>query len=589
MGEISEAGRANIVIATAIATLVLIALGIGIGFVVARGMSRPIEALAELTRQIGQGRYDVEIPFQRSDEIGELADTLKDMAAARKTAEEELRAAKDEADAASRAKSDFLSAMSHELRTPLNAVLGFAQLLERHGAEPLTETQREYVEYILTSGQLLLELIEDILDLAKIEAGKAKLRLEDLSPGVVVAECLTLSRNMADGRGVEIDDRVSGRDLPLVRADGMRLKQVLLNLLSNAVKYNRDGGTVILDCREGADGMLRLGVSDTGPGVPEDRQGEMFEPFNRLGAESGVVAGTGIGLYVARPTGRADGGKDRFREHRRRRQHVLDRTPLGTGRHGNVMTSPAPARLELPRRGEAAGEWGVEIGGLGHAVSRSFLCLLSLAFGGGLRGGGVGTPGPARPAGAMVGGLRPERLWRPIVVRQRRSLRQSQLGRRLLLRSGDRCRAPRGPSLQPRRRRSRRRRRIALLALRGPPFVDRAGRIHGHRRRALDLAPVARGTGFSRARHARPSGRALRRHLGLARRPAAFRRRRPHVARPHRPPDGARHGEPLHHPRRPWRPRLRRTDQLEPTRRQAFRGSGERARHPSPLGPKVLR
>ena len=312
LGEISEAGRANIVIATAIATLVLIALGIGIGFVVARGMSRPIEALAELTRQIGQGRYDVEIPFQRSDEIGELADTLKDMAAARKAAEEELRAAKDEADAASRAKSDFLSAMSHELRTPLNAVLGFAQLLERHGAEPLTETQREYVEYILTSGQLLLELIEDILDLAKIEAGKAKLRLEDLSPGVVVAECLTLSRNMADGRGVEIDDRVSGRDLPLVRADGMRLKQVLLNLLSNAVKYNRDGGTVILDCREGADGMLRLGVSDTGPGVPEDRQGEMFEPFNRLGAESGVVAGTGIGLYVARQLVERMGGRIGF-------------------------------------------------------------------------------------------------------------------------------------------------------------------------------------------------------------------------------------------------------------------------------------
>ena len=234
------------------------------------------------------------------------------MAAARKAAEEELRAAKDEADAASRAKSDFLSAMSHELRTPLNAVLGFAQLLERHGAEPLTETQREYVEYILTSGQLLLELIEDILDLAKIEAGKATLRLEDLSPGVVVAECLTLSRNMADGRGVEIDDRVSGRDLPLVRADGMRLKQVLLNLLSNAVKYNRDGGTVILDCREGADGMLRLGVSDTGPGVPEDRQGEMFEPFNRLGAESGVVAGTGIGLYVARQLVERMGGRIGF-------------------------------------------------------------------------------------------------------------------------------------------------------------------------------------------------------------------------------------------------------------------------------------
>ena len=250
LGEISEVGRASFVIAAAIATLVLAILGILTGLVVARGLSRPIEALAGLTRQIGQGRYDVEIPFRRSDEIGALADTLKDMAIARKAAEAELHAAKEEAESASRAKSDFLSAMSHELRTPLNAVLGFGQLLERNADEPLTETQRGYVGYILTGGSHLLALIEEVLDLAKIEAGKAALRLEDLSPEEIASDCLAVARTLAQKRDIEIIDRVSGRALPRVRADSTRLKQVLLNLLSNAVKYNRVGGTVTLDGRE---------------------------------------------------------------------------------------------------------------------------------------------------------------------------------------------------------------------------------------------------------------------------------------------------------------------------------------------------
>ena len=153
LSKISDKGLFNIVVATVVATLVFIALGILISFVAARGLSRPIEALVRLVRQFGQGQYNVEIPFHRSDEIGELAGALEDMAIARKTADEELRAAKERADAASRAKSDFLSAISHELRTPLNAVLGFGQMLGRKEAEPLSETQREYVEYILASGQ----------------------------------------------------------------------------------------------------------------------------------------------------------------------------------------------------------------------------------------------------------------------------------------------------------------------------------------------------------------------------------------------------------------------------------------------------
>jgi PAS domain S-box-containing protein len=211
----------------------------------------------------------------------------------------ELRQAKEAAEKASQAKSEFLSSMSHELRTPLNAILGFAQIMEANPREPLTPAQEKAVGHIIRGGRHLLDLINEILELARIESGRASLSIEPTRLGPVVEECLSLVQPLGERRGIRIEVRGGVCDATVL-ADYTRLKQVLLNLLSNAVKYNRDGGRVTLRCGESGPDRRRIEVGDTGPGIPADRLGELFEPFSRLGAEGSAVEGTGIGLSLAR-------------------------------------------------------------------------------------------------------------------------------------------------------------------------------------------------------------------------------------------------------------------------------------------------
>jgi signal transduction histidine kinase/CheY-like chemotaxis protein len=204
------------------------------------------------------------------------------------------------AEIANRAKSDFLSSMSHELRTPMNAILGFGQLLEHNPKEPLSEKQREHTHHILKGGQHLLDLIDQVLELSKIEAGKVSLSVEKVRPTDVIKECLTMVSERAGENEIAFIDQTNKSVLPILRTDKNRFRQVLLNLLSNAVKYNRPGGSVTITSELVSDGFQRISVSDTGRGIPQNKRIGLFEPFNRLGLEAGEIEGTGIGLTITR-------------------------------------------------------------------------------------------------------------------------------------------------------------------------------------------------------------------------------------------------------------------------------------------------
>lgn len=233
-----------------------------------------------------------------------LSGTLQDITE-RKAAEMQLIAAREEAERASRAKSDFLSSMSHELRTPLNAIIGFAQILE-YDSE-LNADQIDSVREILKAGQHLLDLINEVLDLAKIEAGRLTLSLEAVELSPIIEGCLGLVTSLADKSNI----RLSYDALPraVVWADRTRLKQVLLNLLSNAIKYNRADGSVKITVSTPNAEHLRICVADTGRGIPAARLVELFQPFNRLSAEKSAIEGTGIGLSITRSIVELMGGQ----------------------------------------------------------------------------------------------------------------------------------------------------------------------------------------------------------------------------------------------------------------------------------------
>jgi PAS domain S-box-containing protein len=223
----------------------------------------------------------------------------------RKRAEED-RIARELADRANRAKSEFLSRMSHELRTPLNAILGFAQLLKMDEPRP---DQERGVDQINKSGRHLLHLVNEVLDIAKIEAGKMRLSPEPIQLEAVVKEALELIRPLAEARHISLSFEATSKDDPSVLADQQGLRQVLLNLLSNAVKYNREGGEIAVTIRTTQDGHLRLQVKDTGQGIAPEKIGRLFVPFDRLDMEAVEQEGTGLGLALSKGLMEAMGGR----------------------------------------------------------------------------------------------------------------------------------------------------------------------------------------------------------------------------------------------------------------------------------------
>ncbi len=303
-----------------IAGALIILIAAGIAFGLHRGVIRRLTTLSQSMSGTTVGRPE-RIPITGADEITEIARTFRrfvtmvgdreaalqearDIAEARAAALDalaaKLDAARREADDANRAKSRFLSSMSHELRTPLNAVLGFAELLLSEPRARLSAQQREFIELIQTSGEHLLQLITEVLDLARIEAGGLTLEIEPIPLTGLVTESVRMVQPLAVARGIRIENRCDDTaDLHLY-ADPLRARQVLINLLTNGVKYNRPSGAVTIACAPGDADTWRISVIDTGPGIPADRHRDVFTPFSRLGAEATEIEGTGIGLSISR-------------------------------------------------------------------------------------------------------------------------------------------------------------------------------------------------------------------------------------------------------------------------------------------------
>ncbi len=251
--------------------------------------------------------YDVTDRKRAEEELIRYRQHLEELV---ETRTEQLNTARIVAESASRAKSEFLSSMSHELRTPLNAILGYAQLFNMN--PDLSADIKEQARDIEDAGRHLLALINDMIDLSRIEAGKMELSMEPVSVRAVTTDSLAMIASMVSKHGIELVD-VDGaeRENMVVYADNIRLRQVLINLLSNAIKYNRPHGSVRLAC-QAMDGRVRISVADTGLGIPADKQSRIFNAFDRLGRETGAVEGTGIGLVITKRIVEAMGGSIGF-------------------------------------------------------------------------------------------------------------------------------------------------------------------------------------------------------------------------------------------------------------------------------------
>ena len=254
--------------------IVLVGIGIVICFIIAR----------IITRRISHAEQEL----KESHDILEIR--VKERT-------EEYRQARDDADTANKAKSKFLSSMSHELRTPMNAILGFSQLLEIGAKDDST---KENIREVINAGDHLLELINELLDLAKIESGNVNLSIDSHNLNKLLSGCISIIKPAADKQSIQIDDKVSSLSNISINVDEKRFKQILLNILSNAIKYNVKNGKIIIECSPAEGNMLCLSVIDTGKGLTTKQKNSLFKSFGRVGAEYSPIEGTGLGLVISK-------------------------------------------------------------------------------------------------------------------------------------------------------------------------------------------------------------------------------------------------------------------------------------------------
>ena len=314
----------------------------------------PVHDLQSVAEQVTRGDIGVRASINSGDEFEELAGALNEMLTHLKTAQDDQRKINRSLDVrlgelaetnvalyeANRLKSEFLANVSHELRTPLVSIIGFAELLRDAWDSPKTDRTRlaRYSENILTSGRSLLDIINDLLDLAKIEAGKLELHVTDVSMATLCGDLIDFVRPLADKRNQRLQLE-SPDDMPPLHSDAGRIKQVLYNLLSNAIKFTPTGGEVRLVVEPGEEGSVRLSVSDTGPGIPEDQLVTIFEQFRQLdSSETREHQGTGLGLTITKDLVEILGGSIR-----------VENRAEGGARFTVVLPQRAPAQARSPQ------------------------------------------------------------------------------------------------------------------------------------------------------------------------------------------------------------------------------------------------